>query len=234
MSRKALIIGNNAYSNNSLRSCVYDARDLAGKLNDVGFEVVLKTDLISLEMYNCIKIFIDSIQPNDFIIFFFAGYGVQWGDQNFLLPCDNEQIESSRDMQRFAISAQEITNGMAEMNPQAVVVLLDCCREYWVPRTNRNGFQVPRGLAKMDAPPGTLIAFACASGHTIPALFSDSKNSTFTKYLLKHITTPDTDIDIILRRVTRDISIETNNTQKPYRVTAVVEESLYVVSTGRW
>ena len=81
-------------------------------------------------MYECIDAFTALIKPNDFVIFFFAGHGIQWGDQNFLLPCDDHKIKSGNDMQRYAINAQMTVDGMAEMNPNIVLFLLDCCRSY--------------------------------------------------------------------------------------------------------
>jgi hypothetical protein len=74
-----------------------------------------------------------SVESNDFIIFFFAGHGIQWGDQNFLLPCDNNKITTGEDMQRYAINAQSTVDGIAEKNPYLVLFLLDCCRNYWMP-----------------------------------------------------------------------------------------------------
>src|SRR5437660_1485131 len=82
------------------------------------------------------------------------------------------------------INAQQTIDQMANMGPQVVVFLLDCCRNYWLPKPRRNGEHYVGGLQQMKAPPGTLIGFACAPGETIPDQFSDSKNGIFTKHLL--------------------------------------------------
>jgi uncharacterized caspase-like protein len=234
MSRKlALIIGNNEYSKNKLQNCVNDATTLAETLKGVSYTVNLQKNIGSTQMYNCIKTFAKSIQPADFIIFFFAGHGVQWGDQNFLLPCDNDQIENGHDMQRFAINAQWAVDQMADMNPHVVIILLDCCREYWLPKQGRSVDQSVGGLQQMRAPPETLIAFACAPGAITPDRTLNSKNGIFTKYLLKHITTPGIDIDVILRRVAKNVANETNNKQQPFRVSSLTEEDVYVVPLGK-
>ena len=108
MARKiALIIGNDAYQKGQLQNCVNDASSLAKVLRSVGCEVDLRTNLESEEMYQCIKAFAETIQRDDFVIFFFAGHGLQWGDQNFLMPCDNNKIASGPDMQRYATNAQQ-------------------------------------------------------------------------------------------------------------------------------
>ncbi len=72
MSRKlALIIGNNNYTMNPLTNCVNDATQLAAALRSVHYTVNLLNNLTADMMYDCIKDFTKSIQPNDFIIFFF-------------------------------------------------------------------------------------------------------------------------------------------------------------------
>ncbi|CAF3816661.1 unnamed protein product, partial [Rotaria sp. Silwood1] len=152
-----------------------------------------------------------------------------WGDRNFLLPCDNNQIETGNDMQRFAINAQNMVNEMAAKNPHVVIFLLDCCREYWMPKEGRSDGQSVGGLHEMKAPSGTLIAFACAPGEVTPDRSLGSENGIFTKYLLKHITTPGIDVEHILRRVAKDIAQETKNKQQPFRVSSIYEENVCVV-----
>jgi uncharacterized caspase-like protein len=186
-------------------------------------------------MYERIKIFTGTIQPNDFIMFFFAGHAVQWGDQNFLLPCDNQRIIDGRDMQRFATNAQENVDEMAKMKPHVILFLLDCCREYWLPTSVRATAKNNQagGLNEMTAPPGTLIAFACAPGQTAFDRTLDSANGIFTKYLLKHIITPDLDIEMVLRKVASDVSMETNHSQRPYRISSITIDNVCLVSTGK-
>jgi uncharacterized caspase-like protein len=241
MPRKlALIIGNNDYQTNPLKNCVNDAISLAEVLRSVNIEVELQVNLKSDDMYECIKIFTETIQRDDFVIFFFAGHAVQWGDQNFLLPCDNGKIISGRDMQRYATNAQQNIDEMTNMKPHFILFLLDCCREYWLPSTTRsiasnsitNNHQIG-GLNKMNAPPETLIAFACAPGQTVADRWSETKNGMFTKYLLKHIITPGIDIELVLRKVAADVSNDTNHNQIPYRVTSITTENICLVPMGK-
>jgi uncharacterized caspase-like protein len=238
MSRKlALIIGNNDYSDKPLINCVNDATSLAEVLRRVeNCQVELKTNLKSEDMYTCIQDFTASIKHNDFIIFFFAGHGIQWGDQNFLLPCDNSKINSGNDIQRYAINAQMIVNGMAEMDPHIVLFLLDCCRSYCMPlKTSdaRATDQQVGGLQQMKAPRQTLIAFACAAGEVVSDLSSTSSNGLFTKYLIKHLTTPGVHIETILLRVSKDVVTETNDSQRPLRVSNLISEETYLVAKGK-
>ena len=235
MSRRlALIIGNNDYLNNPLKNCVNDAKCLAETLKQIKiFQVELQTNLKSEEMYECIKNFTKSIRRNDFVIFFFAGHGIQWGDQNFLLPCDNDKIIDGEDMQRYGINAQSSVDNMAKVNPYIVVFLLDCCRSYWMPNKNRLQNQQVGGLNQMKVPQQTLIAFACAAGQVVPDQSEASQNGLFTTYLIKHITTPGVHIETILLRVAKDIVTETDSAQRPFRVSSIISEDVYLIPQSK-
>ena len=240
MSRKmtALIIGNNDYSNNPLKNCVNDATSLANVLRPLkNCRIELRTNLKSDDMYRCINGFIESIKRDDFAIFFFAGHGVQWGDQNFLLPCDNTDIKTGKDMQRYTINAQQTVDEMAEKNPHVVVFLLDCCRDYWMPGKTpgtRAMNTQSHGLNQMKLPQQTLIAFACAAGEVVSDQSGDFNNGLFTKYLVEHITTPNEHIETVLRRVANSVANATNHSQRPFRVSSIISDDACLISHGKF
>jgi uncharacterized caspase-like protein len=238
MSRKlALIIGNNNYSNQPLRNCVNDATCLANVLRLVeNCQVELQTNLESEEMYECIRNFTASIKKDDFIVFFFAGHGVQWGDQNFLLPCDNNKITNGDDIQNYGINAQLTVNSMAEKSPHIVLFLLDCCRSYSIPSKTSGDTgpdQQVGGLNKMTAPHQTLIAFACAAGEVVSDQSETSTNGLFTKYLLKHINTPNEHIETVLQKVANDVAAEINSSQIPFQTSSIIAKEIYLVRSGK-
>ncbi|CAF3361777.1 unnamed protein product [Rotaria socialis] len=225
--RFAIIIGNNKYENKKLENCVNDATELAASLESVNYKVTLQTNVTCDEMHQCIRDFTDSIQANDFIIFFFAGHGVQWGNQNYLLPCGCKKLDSRDDMERYAFNAQTILDTMVEKEPKCIVFLLDCCREYWLPKHKR-GDAVDQGLTPMKLSTETLIAFACAAGETANDSSYGSKNGTFTKHLLENIKIPGLDVMKLMQRVTRGVKKETRNAQQPYLVSSITED-IYIV-----
>ena len=228
----ALVIGNNKYQTNPLENCLNDATDLARILESINCKVDLHEDLTSDNMYEAIKGFTETIRRDDFVIFYFAGHAVQWGDQNFLMPCDNKKIISGADMRRYATNAQESLDQMANMEPHFVLFLLDCCRQYWLPTTTRATNSEKNqvgGLNTMIARPGTLIAFACAPGQTTSDQSFDRSNGLFTKHLLKHITAPAVDIQVVLRRVANDVARETHNKQIPYQLSSIMTENIFLV-----
>jgi len=84
--RVALVIGNSAYENAQLKNPVNDANDIAAALTDLGFEVVLGTNLNRDEIKQKVEEFSPMIKKADIGFFYFAGHGLQYNGENFLVP----------------------------------------------------------------------------------------------------------------------------------------------------
>jgi uncharacterized caspase-like protein len=225
----ALLIGNNNYTKNPLVNCIHDAMDLSLELEKAGFLVTKKTDLNYEAMDRAIESFAASIRPDDFALFFFAGHGVQWEDQNYLIPCDDDRIMDSTDLKYRATNAQRALELMSDKDPFVIIYLLDCCRTYWLPNLARNRAMSTRGLAVMPALGGSLVAFACAPGKTAEDAAPNGRNGVFTYYLLQHITKPGENLAMVLTDVTDGVATETNNTQIPYYTSALRGKDIYIV-----
>ena len=215
--RVALIIGNNRYKNSPLANCVNDATDLSNVLRRVGFDVSTHIDLTYKDMDELIEHFIDSIKSDDIVLFFFAGHGVQWEDQNYLLSCDDNRIEHVDHLKRRAVNAQHILKDMSLKAPFVIVYLLDCCRNYLLPSKARDrGDNSSAGMAPMHAVAGSVVVFACDAGKTAKDQAVNGRNGVFTYHLLQHITTPGEDISNLMRDVTDGVQNETHDTQIPF------------------
>ena len=64
-------------------------------------------------------------------------------------------------MEYEAVDAGRVLAKMREAGPGVNILLLDACRNNPFARSFRSG---TRGLARMDAPTGTIIAYATAPG----------------------------------------------------------------------
>ncbi len=223
----ALTIGNNNYEKSPLKNCVNDASDLRDKLTEIGFDVTSKLNLNSDQMYTETTNFAKSLAPGDFVFFFFAGHGIQWKGENYLIPCDDKNIQDKYDL----INAQDFVKRLSDRKPYVVVFFLDCCRNYTSPSMARG--QTTSGLAKMSAPAGSMIGFACAPGKTARDISSNGRNGIFTKHILEHITKPGNDIHKLLAYVTNGVSIETNGKQVPFVAYTLTETNIcFVPSTN--
>ncbi|CAF4570078.1 unnamed protein product [Rotaria sp. Silwood2] len=88
--RLALVIGINDYENYSkLTNPKNDAEKLSSLLQNIGF-IVDTSSLVKTyaEVMRKVLDFQLSIEPNDVVLFYFAGHGIQWEGQNYLVPKD--------------------------------------------------------------------------------------------------------------------------------------------------
>ena len=87
--RVALVIGNGDYRTTSkLRNAPNDANDIANVLQDLGFDVVLGTDLTRQGMETKIREFSRKLAGAQVGLFFYAGHGMQFKGENYLVPID--------------------------------------------------------------------------------------------------------------------------------------------------
>lgn len=146
-----------------------------------------------------------------------------------MLPKDIP-IAPDTNLNRSAIKAQEILNKLSDCNPFVIVFLLDCCRIYHLRNPDLDARCPNSSHSESDAfkpmeKAGSLIAFACAPG-TIAIEGHGERNGLFTKYLLKHITTPNEDIQLILRDVRKGVLAESNCQQIPFLSDGLLEQNI--------
>jgi len=91
------------------------------------------------------------------------------------------------------------------------IVILDACRNNPFARSFRSGSS---GLAQMDAPSGTLIAYATAPGRV--ASDGAGEHGLYTQHLLTHLTTPGLPVEILFKRVREGVERETKSQQVPW------------------
>ncbi|CAF1327468.1 unnamed protein product [Adineta steineri] len=183
-------------------------------------------------MRRTIDDFTDSISENDLVVFFFAGHGTQWNDQNYLLPVDNNRIITKEHLKTRAINAQHTLDHISSKNPAATIFLLDCCRNYVIKNEalldsqTRGSSESPTGLTKMEVQRDSIIVFACAPGKLAMDVAKNGRNGLFTFHLLQHIAQPNVDIEMLMRDVSKGVSNESNGNQKPHRVSSIESRHL--------
>ncbi len=104
-----------------------------------------------------------TIQSDSFFFkryFYFAGHGMQVNGNNYLIPVDAD-IESASDIKYEAVDVGRVQGKMEDTGNGLNIIVLDACRDNPFSRSYRPG---RRGLAHMDAPKGTFMAYATAPG----------------------------------------------------------------------
>ncbi|CAF1020209.1 unnamed protein product [Rotaria sordida] len=232
----ALVIGIGKYDHcEELQNPENDANDMSSALESIDFNVTKRLHLRRAEMQRVLIDFENSIEQDDMVLFYFAGHGIQWEDQNYLIPKDTPTLNGAV-LNRCAINAQDIIDTLSDRNPYVTIFLLDCCRKYHLcnPEVDARDPDASGsksvGLKPMHKA-GSLIAFACAPG-TIAIEGKGQKNGLFTKHLLKHTTSVNEDIQMILRDVAKGVTQESKSKQIPF-MQSQIENQRSVQRTNR-
>jgi uncharacterized caspase-like protein len=83
-------------------------------------------------MVSNINAFKKTIIDGDLVLFYFSGHGYQVKDKNYLMPVDDDKIETEEDVEDYAICVETTIDRLAKTNRSYVTMfILDCCRKYW-------------------------------------------------------------------------------------------------------
>lgn len=214
--RTALVIGNGAYKSSPLTNPVNDAGDIANVLIESGFKVTLKLNATQREMESAVKEFGKELRNGGVGLFYYAGHGVQVGGRNYLIPVDAD-IESESDIKYDAVDAGRVLGKMEDAGNELNIIILDACRNNPFARSFRS---VERGLARMDAPKGSLIAYATAPGSV--AADGDGRNGVYTKYLIENIKKSGLTIEQVLKNVRVAVVSDTASSQVPWESSSLM------------
>lgn len=223
----ALVVGNSDYQRaGKLPNASNDAELIAGKLATVGFEVDKVIDADENTLGAALDRLAAKVDGAEAVAFYFAGHGLQKDGVNFLVPID-AKLESETAIERETLSLQSFLDVM-ERAPIGLV-FLDACRnnpfaEALLQTTNASGrsANVGRGLAVVRPRGDLLVTFA-----TLPnTVASDgaSGNSPFARALARHMTVPDVEVSVLMKRVTKDVMDETKGGQRPQQLSQMQRE----------
>jgi formylglycine-generating enzyme required for sulfatase activity len=207
--RVALVIGNAAYADRPLRNPVNDAQLMQTALRDLGFQVQVATDVDRRGLLAALRDFEARARGAEVALFYFAGHGAQVGGANYLIPV-NAQIRSETDVPDEALDAASVLRRIEEGRARVGLVILDACRDNPYPGANRSN---ARGLARMNAPTGTIVAYATAPGST--AEDGSGANSPYTATLARELRVPGLDVKDIFDRTAQEVERLTNGRQRP-------------------
>jgi uncharacterized caspase-like protein len=245
-SRVALVIGNANYKIGALKNPVNDAKAVATTLRNLGFEVTHRENASLREMLDAFQHFSMQSKSADVRVVYYAGHGVQLKGRNYLLPVDTE-IRAEDEMPNKSADLNEFLDRLGGIKQGINVVILDACRnnpfsgsEIVGPDGRRLKFRgaTPSGLAAVEAPLGSMIAFSTAPGGV--ALDNpEEKNSLYTKHLLEHLPAPGLPVELLFKRVRLAVAKETGRVQVPWESSSLTGDFCFrtvaggACSTGR-
>jgi tetratricopeptide (TPR) repeat protein len=204
--RYALVIGNSNYPKEMgfLKNPVNDATDVATELRRSEFEVQLLTNATYIQIREAMRKFQEKLinGPKDQTVglFYYAGHGVQFQDENYLVPID-ANVKFEDDIVRMCFPVQRmVLNNMEKTNSRMNIIILDACRNNPFPATSRG---VSQGLGEMKRARGSFIAYATAPG----SVASDGvgRNGLYTQELLKALRKPGLTIEQVFKEVRMNV-----------------------------
>jgi len=220
--RIALVIGNAKYKEAPLVNSVNDARDMAAALQRTGFEVIMAIDATQKEMNRAIAKFGDRLTTDSVALFYYAGHGMQVRGKNYLIPIDAE-IKSESSVRVESVDVDGVLDQLSTSDLN--VVILDACRNNpFERRANRSVGAA--GLAQMEAPKGSLIAYATAPGRT--AADGEGRNGLYTQALLKYVQEPGLTIEQVFKNVRREVARATRDGQIPWESSSMTGDFYFL------
>jgi uncharacterized caspase-like protein len=236
--RVALVvgIGYETAASPRLPNAVRDGEDMAVALAAAGFEVVRPHSGELAALLDALERFYARAQGATAALFYFAGHGIQFENVNYLVP-EDAQLRSETRLKQETIALQDIITSLERRNV-LTLIFLDACRNNPLAEelqrksagTSRSAV-VSRGLAPMTVRnPDTLLVFAAAPGKE--ASDGVGSNSPFTAAMLRNIAEPGVEIELMMKRVTRDVVQETGGEQVPERLSRLTSEFVFKQATG--
>ena len=204
--RYALVIGNSNYNKDIgiLKNPVNDATDVATELRKSNFEVQLITNCTYVQLREAMRKFHEKLTngPVDQTVglFYYAGHGVQYQDENYLVPIDAE-VKFEDDIARMCFPVQRmVLANMERSNSRMNIVILDACRNNPFPATTRS---VSSGLGEMKRARGSFIAYATSPGSV--ASDGSGRNGLYTQELIKALRKPNLTIEQVFKDVRMNV-----------------------------
>jgi len=226
--RVALVVGNASYSHASqLLNPINDATLISQKLTELGFRVHFVRNATFSKFTTALRSFEADLSKAETGLFYYAGHGMQFRSENYLLATDATVI----DQQDVVTSGKSLNSilRMMEANVPLSLVFIDACRNNPFADNLRKklagkarALGLDRGLAIPEQTANSLVAFATKPNEV--ALDGDQENSPFTIALANHLQTPNIEVSTMLKRVTNDVLEMTDQKQRPEVVASMASE----------
>ena len=229
--RIALVIGNGAYRAAALKNPVGDAQAVAASLRQLGYEVTLKQNTTLVDLVEAMREFSIRAASASVRMLFYAGHGIQAKGRNYLLPVDAEP-QGEDEIEAKAFNVGEFIDRLSALRKGLNIVVLDACRVNpfaggVIAGPNGRFYKyrgtAPAGLAPLDAPVGTLVAFSTAP-RGIALDGPAGANSIYAKHLLAHLSTPGLPVEQLFKRVRIAVAEETKGVQVPWESSSLTTE----------
>ena len=217
--RVALVIGNASYAQAPLLNPANDARAMGETLRGLGFSVIEVRDGSKAQMADAIAQIRDRLKGKQGIgMLYYAGHGVQMDLRNYMVPVD-ARLKTSADVPAQSVDVGQVIDAFKLAGNRMNIVVLDACRD-----NPFGGATTGKGLAPLDAPSGTFLAYATAPGNVAEDGDVKSGNGLYTQYLLQELKKPMARIEDVFKRVRFAVRKASSGRQIPWESTSLEED----------
>ena len=215
--RIALVIGNANYSKAPLKNPVNDALLMQKTLKDLGFKVILDTNILTRQGFiKSIGNYQKERELADIGFVYYAGHGIQIDGKNYMLPTQ-ERYESKFDVIGNGVDVELLMNNfLVPTHNEVNIFVFDACRNNPF-ESNWNATRSignSSGLATVKAT-GALVAYSTEAGITASDGNLNETNSIYTKCLAKQLSQENIRIDRVFLNVRSEVRLLSNNQQFP-------------------
>jgi len=155
-------------------------------------------------------------------LFYFAGHGLQLSWRNYLVPVD-ARVENPEDIRARCVDVNAVIEGIGKAANPMNMVILDACRDN---PFGRDAKTEQKGLSQLDAPPGTLLAYATSPGNI--ASDGDGANGLYTEHLLREMKVPEAKIEDVFKRVRLGVRRRSQGQQIPWESTSLEQDFWFI------
>jgi hypothetical protein len=221
--RIALVIGNGAYPGTAaLANPANDAQAMSAALRGLGFNVVELRDASQQQMLAGIELVRASLTGKQGVgMLYYAGHGLQLDWHNFMVPVD-ARLSTSADVAAKTVDVNAVIDAFKVAGNRMNIVVLDACRD--------NPFRdkaSAKGLAPIDAPSGTFLAYATAPGNVADDGDTTGGNGLYTQFLLEELKKPSAKIEDVFKRVRFQVRQKSQGRQIPWESTSLEDDFFF-------
>jgi Caspase domain len=222
--RIALVIGNAAYAGNAaLANPTNDAKAMAETLRGLGFTVVEIRDGGRAQMLEAIAKVQATLKGKQAVgMLYYAGHGLQLDWRNYMVPVD-AKLTSAADVAGQTVDVNAVIDAFKGAGNRMNILVLDACRD----NPFRGSTAAGKGLAQVDAPPGTFLAYATAPGNVAEDGDVKTGNGLYTQYLLQELKKPTAKIEDVFKRVRLNVRKQSEGRQIPWESTSLEDDFFF-------
>lgn len=216
--RVAFVIGNDTYEHGTpLKNAVADSRLVGKALKTCGFEVIALENVGIEKFYEGLDEFKRAAGSANVGLIYFAGHGIEFDGDNYLLPVD-ANLESRSQLRLQTISLDMILSEMEDSDLPVKLAILDCCRDNPLKRSwivSRTGTRGGLGaVAEESLPEVSMVMYSARPGEV--AYDGDGTNSPFSLALAARLVKPGQSVFEAFYKTADDVMEATDSRQEPW------------------